>query len=274
MTKLKVFLITQEEPFYIPKMVKYLIGNSGEKYNIIGASILPPHRKSKNYYHWFKERSRVYNLKELMMSGFGFLFTKFHNKLSPSSSNYSVKNTLRKFKINQINSNDINSNEFISKLSELNPDVIISISCPQLFKEDLLNVPNKYSINAHGTLLPRHRGVFGSWWTLFSGDNIGGSTIHTMELKLDAGEVLWQREFPVEKNDTQYSIAYKTKRDMAIGLVETLNKIDEGKEKPIKPEYQTSYHRAPTKEQGKEFHKKGYNIFKVKDFKYILSKSF
>ena len=41
-----------------------------------------------------------------------------------------------------------------------------------------------------------------------------------MELKLDAGEIMWQDLFMVDKNDTQFSIAYKTKKQMALSIAE------------------------------------------------------
>lgn len=269
---MNVFIITQNEPFFIPKMIKYLIYNQIQGYTITGITILAPHRKNKNYIHWFNERSVVYSFGELLISGLLFLYTKLYNKFL-TNSYYSVKKIIKESEINEIITEDINSAEFISKILALNIDIIISISCPQLFKEDLLNSA-KYCINAHGTLLPRHRGVFGSWWTLFSGDKIGGSTIHTMEIKLDAGDILWQNEFPIEKNDTQYSIAYKTKRDMAWGLAKVLKQISVGNIKILHPKYETSYHRAPTKELGKEFHRTGYKVISLKDIKFVLAKKF
>ena len=111
---------------------------------------------------------------------------------------------------------------YIKRIKQENPDIIISISCPQLFKEDLLNTPNIYCINAHGTLLPRHRGVFVRFGPYIMVIRRGGSTLHTMELKLDAGEIIWQDLFMVDKNDTQFSIAYKTKKQMALSIAEVL----------------------------------------------------
>lgn len=268
----KVLLITQNEPFFIPKMVKYLISQQKDNYSISGITILNPHRKNKNYLHWFKERAQVYTITELFIVAMAFAYTKFQNKVK-TTSDYSINSVVKKNQIQEINTNDVNSIAYIEKIRELNIDIIISISCPQLFKEELLSAVN-YCINAHGTLLPRHRGVFGSWWMLFSGDKVGGSTIHTMELKLDAGEILWQKEFQIETKDTQYSIAYKTKRDMSYGLVEVLKNILINKVIPICSKYESSYHRAPKKEQGKAFRKIGHHIIKLKDIKLILSKSF
>ena len=54
---------------------------------------------------------------------------------------------------------------------------MVSISCPEIFGNKIISIPKLVCINAHGTLLPKHR-VHGSWWTLFNKDKWAGSTIH------------------------------------------------------------------------------------------------
>lgn len=270
---LKVVLISQEEPFFIPKMVKSLLEENTE-YKIVAATVLKPHRKNKNMMHWLFERTKIYTYWELGIAASGYLLTKILSKINPRGTNYSVRNLYDKEKLPVIETNDINSAEYAESIRKLDTDVIISISCPQIFKTELLQSVNKECLNAHGTLLPRHRGVFGSWWTLFSGDKIAGSTIHTMEERLDAGNIVWQKSFPLQKSDTQYSIAYTTKRDMTSGLKEVLTAIVNGKLVTIEPQYETTYNRAPGKELGKRFHKKGYRVIKLKDLKYIFSSTY
>ncbi len=272
---INVFLITQNEPFYIPKMVKLLLEEQQNEYKLVGATVLSPTRKNKKFNDWLKERVKIYTFFELLIVGFSFILAKSINFLFKKQTPYANTNLLRKHGIKIIDTYDINSSEYIAKLKEFDIDIIISISCPQLFGQEILDTAKLYCINAHGTLLPRHRGVFGSIWTLHDNDKFAGSTIHTMELKLDAGQILWQREFIVTKADTQFSIAYKTKRDMALGLVELLLDISTGAPiKIIEPKYESSYHRAPTKEHSKSFRKQGCRIVKVKDILLMLKHSF
>ena len=273
----KIFVVTQEEPFYIPKVIRYIIENSGKKYEILGYTCLPPQRKNRTFKDWFFERTRIYDYRELFIVGLLFVYCNLQKRIIAKVTGknfYSVAKTFKEFGLKAIETNDINSSSYLSRLKNLNADIIISISCPQLFGKELLAVPKKYCLNVHGTLLPRHRGVFGSWWTIFLDDKEAGATIHTMELKLDAGNILWQQEFEVEKEETQYSIANKTKRMMAIGLVEILNKNAKNELQSISSKYQQSYHKAPTKEEGKEFHRKGMRIIKPGDIKNVLRNSF
>jgi len=266
-----ILIITQNEPFYIPKMIKYILNHKSEGINIVGFTVLKPHRKNKSIYHWFIERARIYNYYELALVFIAMFVVKI---VGIFSNRYSVKKIMLSKEVKNITSTDVNSEEYLDKIKDLNLDFIISISCPHLFKENLLALPKKACLNAHGTLLPRHRGVFGSWWTIFMNDKQAGGTIHTMELKLDAGEIVWQEEFEVTKKDTQYSIAYKTKKSMSEGLVKTINDFESVKKRPINSNYKTSYHRAPTKELGKKFHKQGKKVLTISNLKLMLASSY
>lgn len=277
MKKLKVFIISQEEPFYLPKVIRFLLENKSDHFEIIGATRLKPHRKNKTMKDWFLERTSVYSYGELFITFCFFIYAKIWSKVKAkfTGRNYfSVGHTYKEHGIKKIHTEDINSKEYLNQLKGLDIDVILSISPPQLFKKELLSLPNLYCLNAHGTLLPRHRGVFGSWWMLYENDKEIGTTIHTMVEKLDAGEILWQKAIPTPENATQYSIAYHTKKIMAQGLIELLNEISKGTESPITPKYTQSYHRAPTKEEGKDFHKKGKKIITFANSKLTLSKRF
>ncbi len=270
----RVHIITQNEPFFIPKMIEHILLNQKKEFNIVSYTVLKPHRKNKSLFDWFKERAKVYSYFELLIASFAFVYVKIVSKLPSIGTFYSIRKIFDGQDIREIKSSDINSNEYIHKLKTVSPDVIISISCPQIFKKDILEVPTEVCINAHGTLLPRHRGVFGTWWTLFCNDKEAGGTIHTMELKLDAGHILWQESFDVAKSDTQFSLAYKTKKIMAEGIVEVLIKINNGKLERKIAKFEESYHRAPTKKLGVEFHKKGNRVIRVNDISKMLAKSF
>ena len=225
---INVFLLTQDEPFFVPKVIRHILSAQGKEFNVIGATCLKPHRKNKSMKDWFDERVQIYRPYELLLVGAIYVYCKFFYPIFSLFSGkhfYSVKDSLKEFEVKTIDTNDVNDTEYIKNLQKLDIDVVLSVSPPQLFKEGLVGVPKKCSLNAHGTLLPRHRGVFGSWWTLYSGDNEGGATIHTMELKLDAGENVYQESFPLESGDTQYSIAFKTKGLLAKGSVAVLKKL-------------------------------------------------
>jgi methionyl-tRNA formyltransferase len=95
-----------------------------------------------------------------------------------------------------------------------------------------------------------------------------------MEERLDAGDLLWQKAFPVRTGDTQFSLASRIKKEMAEGLTKLLEAIDRGEERPLEPRYEASYHRAPDRESGKEFHRNGHRIIKARDIPEVVRKDF
>lgn len=274
---IKVIVITQEEPFYIPKMVRHLLEQQGDAYQVVAATRLQPHRKNKTTMDWIKERTRIYTYWELSMTVFLFVYCKVVRKIVgklTGYSPYSVASQYKKHQIPEINTLDLNDAEYVKQLKAHNADVILSISPPQIFQEDLLGAANMHCLNVHGTLLPRHRGVFGSWWTIYEEDQEAGGTIHTMELRLDAGEIVWQESFPVTAQDTQYSIARRTKTGMSQGMVQVLQQLHQGGLTPKPVQYEESYHRAPTRELGKKFHREGKRVITLRDLKGVLRSTF
>lgn len=277
MNKINVFIIAQEEPFYLPKVIRYLIEHQPQQVNFIGATRLNPHRKNKIMKDWLLERTAIYTYWELFITFCFFAYAKIWTKcigFFGAKNYFSVKVVCAEFSIKEIETDDINSDNYIKQLQQLNIDVILSISPPQLFQKELLNLPKIACLNAHGTLLPKHRGVFGSWWMLFENDEEIGTTIHTMEERLDAGEIVWQKAIPTPKNATQYSIAYHTKKIMAEGIITTLVQLSEKKLTSIAPSQKTSYHKAPTKEQSNIFHKQGKRIVTWANAKLTLANRF
>jgi methionyl-tRNA formyltransferase len=274
---IRTFIVCQEEPFYIPKQVQLLLDRSGKAYEIVGASVLPPKRKGKGMKDWFAERARIYNTRELFLAGSAYALGKFRGKLNRligKGDPYSVKDRFLRNGTPLLLTPDIEDPSYLERVRSLGPDVIVSISCPQLFPPSLLKIPERYCLNLHGTLLPRHRGVFGTWWTLYWEDEEAGGSIHSMEKRLDAGDLLWQKAFPVTSDDTQFSLAARIKKEMAEGLTKLLETIDRGEERALEPRYEASYHRAPDRESGKEFHRNGHRILRIRDLSTVLRKEF
>lgn len=273
MRKLRVFIIAQEEPFYIPKVMRHILKNESGDYSVTGATVLSSQRKGRTLRDWFLERANVYTWHELLLVGVLFCCCKLCEIILRKGF-YSVRNICKCFNKELISTPDINDARYLNKLRQLNIDIIVSISPPQIFGKALLNVPNKYCINAHGSLLPRHRGVFASWWSLYCEDKEVGGTVHTMVERLDAGKILWQKAFPTSNTESQYSIAYTTKKLLAQGIVETLGDICSSKVNVISEKYRASYRKAPTRKMAQEFHRRGLKIIKVNDIGNMLTPYF
>jgi len=80
---------------------------------------------------------------------------------------------------------------------EAEADLICIATFPSIIKPQLLQLAARGAINAHMSLLPKHRGPDPLFWTYLQDDRWTGVTVHWMDEKADAGPILLQREMPL-----------------------------------------------------------------------------
>ncbi len=86
----------------------------------------------------------------------------------------------------------LNEGDGLAELRASRPDLLVSVGSPEIFKPPVLATAAFGAINVHNGRLPRYRGVFGTFWEMYCGEEWGCATIHVMEPKVDAGAVLAQ----------------------------------------------------------------------------------
>jgi methionyl-tRNA formyltransferase len=95
----------------------------------------------------------------------------------------------------------INRPEILTTLRALSPDLLCVVAYGNLLKTEALALPKLFPINAHGSLLPRHRGASPIQGALLAGDTETGVTIMRMELTLDSGPMLLSHSVPIRPTD-------------------------------------------------------------------------
>ena len=63
---MRALIITQDEPFFIPGVIDYLVSNRDDDYQII---ILKPHLRNKSFGQATIERFKSYTLREFVTIG-------------------------------------------------------------------------------------------------------------------------------------------------------------------------------------------------------------
>ena len=81
----------------------------------------------------------------------------------------------------------VNNEEFLSKLTDLAPDIIFVASFGQLLKPEILELPTVACVNLHASLLPLYRGASPIAACLLNGDEVTGVTFMKMDEGLDTG---------------------------------------------------------------------------------------
>jgi len=89
----------------------------------------------------------------------------------------------------------------------LKPDLFVSVFFNQIFKEPLLAVAKKDTINLHPAYLPKYRGISPTFWVLANGEAFGGVSVHRIpNASIDAGSILAQVKVPIVTSDTEFSL--------------------------------------------------------------------
>ena len=96
-----------------------------------------------------------------------------------------------------------------SFISDLKPDLIVTCAYGQILPNELLSIPRLGCINVHGSLLPKYRGASPIQQSLLNGDSKTGVTIIEMIDKMDAGDMLLQKEFNLSIDDNYTSTSQK-----------------------------------------------------------------
>lgn len=90
---------------------------------------------------------------------------------------------------------------FLPTLKELDPDVAVVAAYGKILPSYILDYPRYGCINAHGSILPRHRGASPIQRAIFEGDKTTGITVMYMNEGLDTGDMLLKAETPITDED-------------------------------------------------------------------------
>ena len=116
---------------------------------------------------------------------------------------------------------------------KLEPELIISSAYGQIIPSELLDYPKYKCINTHGSLLPAYRGGAPIQRAIINGDNVTGITIMYMNEKMDEGDILYQKQLPIDIHDTNTTLFEKLSNLSLQMLLEFLPKLFNGDFNPV-----------------------------------------
>lgn len=102
----------------------------------------------------------------------------------------------------------LRSPDTIQKIKALKPDVIVSVLFDYILKPEVINIPEKGCINLHPSFLPYNRGQYPNIWSIVDGTP-SGVTLHYIDEGVDTGEIIAQKEVPVDAIDTGQTLYLK-----------------------------------------------------------------
>jgi len=123
----------------------------------------------------------------------------------------------------------INTPEFVALLSKLQPDLIVSMHYPVIFKRAILEIPPLGCVNEHPSRLPAGRGMTPSHWHMLIGDTHNWITLHYLDEGIDTGDVISQGSVEITLEDTGVTTSRKLSEEGQRIFREALPLIQEGK---------------------------------------------
>ncbi len=98
----------------------------------------------------------------------------------------------------------------VEALRARTPDVGVVVAFGQFIPRQVRELPSRgFLINAHASLLPRHRGAAPLAHAILAGDTVTGISVMRVEREMDAGPVLLMRETPLGDTETAGELALR-----------------------------------------------------------------
>jgi methionyl-tRNA formyltransferase len=122
----------------------------------------------------------------------------------------------------------------VPQLQALAPDYIFSFYYRHMIPAQILACAKIAALNMHGSLLPKYRGRAPVNWAILHGETETGATLHIMEEKPDAGDIVGQSAVSIGLDETATDVFAKVSKAAVNVIQEAVPALLQGKV-PRKP---------------------------------------
>jgi len=119
--------------------------------------------------------------------------------------------------------------EWIKKIRELAPELIILTAYGQIIPKEILNIPKYKALNIHPSLLPRYRGASPIQSAILNDDEKTGVSLMIMDKEMDHGEIISNSKIEISNKTTYKNIEKELASIGAELLIKTLPDWIDGK---------------------------------------------
>ena len=99
--------------------------------------------------------------------------------------------------------------KLLPQFQKIAPDYIFSFYYRHLISSDILATARIAALNMHGSLLPKYRGRAPVNWAILHGETETGASLHIMEAKPDAGDIVGQVAVPIGPDEDATAVFAK-----------------------------------------------------------------
>ncbi len=251
MTPLRTLVITEADPIYVIELFEeFLRELPQDRIDVVAIAICRPfheplHRTARRMLSFYGP----IDFSRLLLRWLG---TRLRRR--------SIAKLAHAAGLRVIEADSVNGTEFLRQAKSLDPDVIVSVAAPEIFKPPLLSLARLGAINIHSGRLPRYRGMMPTFWQLLNGEPHVTVTIHRMVERLDAGEIVLEERFPLEARDSLDRVIVGTKRLGGRMMIRTLLDLEGLLAKARLPEGEPGYFRFPSPADVRAFRRRGHRM--------------
>ena len=116
----------------------------------------------------------------------------------------------------------------VRELQAIAPDFVFSFYYRRMLPPEVLAAARLGGFNVHGSLLPKYRGRAPVNWAILHGERETGATLHRMEAKPDAGDIVDQLAVPILPDDLAVDVMRKVTVAAEIVLDRSLPALADG----------------------------------------------
>lgn len=143
------------------------------------------------------------------------------------------------------------ANAFFERLVDKSPDFLVVIAYGKIIPQEMLDIPSKWPINVHGSLLPKYRWASPLQSVFLHNEKTSGVTIMRMNDKMDEGAMIAKKSVKLPFERTVADLIERIKKEGPTFLNNTLReygkwRLDDEQQK----ETDATYCRKIEKEDG------------------------
>jgi methionyl-tRNA formyltransferase len=116
----------------------------------------------------------------------------------------------------------------VPQIQKLAPDYLFSFYYRHMIPAELLACAKIAALNMHGSLLPKYRGRAPVNWAILYGETETGATLHIMEVKPDAGDIVGQSAVSIGPDETATEVFGKVSQAAVAVMSEVLPELTLG----------------------------------------------
>jgi methionyl-tRNA formyltransferase len=214
----KLVFLTTEDPIFLPRFFRRVLARRAG--DIAAVYIVPPLYRDQSAGQAARRYARTFGVADTVRL--------VQRTLGAKARGHSIASVCAAHGVRCERVRDVNDARCLAALSGLAPDVAVSVSCPQIFKRNLLEIPRLGVLNVHGALLPHYRGVMPSFWMLANGEEQAGVSVYFVNEQIDAGDLCGQRAFSIAADDTLEQFLHRSKAVAAELVLDVLERLERG----------------------------------------------